>query len=368
MRQQKTSRAGTTTKPRSAHVSAPPPGPAPFVPPYPPSWIDRLTDWVDRLPIPWWLFYVLMALLFSGAVALILWQTGIYAAYGFHPMQVWLPTLPAYFLGLLHGLDRTAVSAMHRFRPAFRGDEHVFDSAVYRMTTLPARPGFFFPVVAALVSVPFGPYEFSQLQAGGLDKVPALFLALLGLLYLVGYLFFYHTWRQLREIHRLHRDHTQVRLTLIRPLYAFSRVTALTALGLVINTYGWVLAQPGLDLINWATLIESGFFLLLALVVFAWPLWGAHQLLTEAKEAGLADVAARKEAARRLLHQAVDRGQLQRVDPLHKVLEALSAESAELAKIASWPWAPGTLRNLVGAVLLPMFLWLVQYGLKRWLG
>ena len=139
---------------------------AAFIPPYPPSWVDRLTDWVDRLPIPWWLFYVLLALPINGAVALVLWQTGIYAAVGFHPMQVFLPSLPVYFLALTHGLDRVAVSSMARFRPAFRGDDSAFAAAVYRMTTLPSRTALVFPVVAALVSVPFGRIEMASLQIG----------------------------------------------------------------------------------------------------------------------------------------------------------------------------------------------------------
>jgi hypothetical protein len=352
-----------------AKRSTPPKGRAPaFVPPYAPSWIDRIFDWVDRLPIPWWLFYVLLALPINGAVAIVLWQTGIYAAVGFHPMQVFLPSLPVYFLALTHGLDHVAASAMTRFRPAFRGDDEAFAAAVYRMTTLPARTALVFPVVAGLVSVPFGRIEMASLQMGGLDHVPVLFLSVLGYFYTVAYVFFYHTLHQLREIHRLHRDHAEVRLGRVGPLYSLSRVTSLTALGLVLNNYGWFVAQPGGNPNNTVTLLEGGTNLLIALIVFVWPLWGAHRLLTEAKEKGLSEVALRKEGARAQLHDAVDKGQLVKVDPLHKALEALSAESAELAKIATWPWAPGTLRNLLGAVLLPMALWLVQFGLGRLLG
>ena len=75
------------------------------------------------MPIPWWLFYVLLALALCGAVAAVLWQTGVYAAVGFHPMQIWLPVDAVYLLALTHGLDRAAASSMARFRPAFRGDE-----------------------------------------------------------------------------------------------------------------------------------------------------------------------------------------------------------------------------------------------------
>ena len=347
--------------------SRPAPSPAldSFVPPFPPSFVDRFTDWVDRLPIPWWFFYVLLAFVLSGVVGLALWRSGVYAAVGFHPMQVWLPTLAAYLLGLLHGLDRVAASAMQRFRPAFRGDDAEFAAAVYRITTLPARPTAIFTIVATVLTIPLGRYEMSQIQTGGLELAPAVFLTVLAILYLVSYPFFYHVWHQLREIHRLHRDWAEVHLSSIRPMYALSRVTSLTALGLVINNYGWFLAQPGAELNNAVTIGELMFTFVIALVVFLWPLWGADTLLTERKEQAQADLARRTETTRAQLHQAVDAGKLERVDPLHKVLGALQAETSDLTKVPTWPWAPGTLRNLIGAVLLPMVLWIAQFGLGR---
>jgi hypothetical protein len=41
------------TKRRSSTTHSPPAGET-FVRPYPPSWFDRFTDWVDRLPGPAW--------------------------------------------------------------------------------------------------------------------------------------------------------------------------------------------------------------------------------------------------------------------------------------------------------------------------
>jgi fumarate reductase subunit D len=187
-------------------------------------------------------------------------------------------------------------------------------------------------------------------------------------LYLVSYPFFYHVWHQLREIHRLHRDRADVRLSQLSPMYALARISSLTAIGIVLNNYGWFLAQPGADLNNPVTIGETVFNGLIVVVVFVWPLWGAHRRIAEAKAQAQGDVAARKQSTREQLHQAVDAGRLERVDPLHKVLGALQAENDELAKVPTWPWAPGTLRNLMGAVLLPMALWLIQFGLQRLMG
>ncbi len=337
-------------------------------PPYPPSWVDRLTDWVERLPIPWWLFYVLMALVWSGIVALVLRQTGVHAVVGFHPMQVWLPTLTVYLLALTHGLDRAAAGAMQRFQPAFRGDEAEFRTAAYEMTTLPARTTLLLTLIASVVTLPFGRFEMALMQTGGLERVPLLFDGVLFLLYLTSYPFFYHVWHQLREIHRLLRDRAVVRLDDIRPIHALSRLTAATALGIAIFNYGWFAAQPGLEPGNPVVIGESLFSMGVALVVFIWPLWGAHRLLAEAKEQALAALTARKQTARAQLHEAVDRGRLDRIDPLHKALGVLQAEFNEISAVATWPWAPGTLRNLMGAVLLPVALWLIQFGLGRALG
>lgn len=116
------------------------------------------------------------------------------------------------------------------------------------------------------------------------------------------------------------------------------------------------------------TLWEGGTNLVIALVVFVWPLWGAHHLLSEAKEKGLSDVALRKEGARAQLHDTVDKGQLAKVYPLHKALEALSAESAELVKVTTRPWETGTLRGVFAALVLPVVIWLIQYIRQKVLG
>jgi hypothetical protein len=257
---------------------------------------------------------------------------------------------------------------MRRFRPAFRGTDEEFAAAVYRLTTLPARPTLIVTAALTVLTIPLGRFEMSQIQTGGLERVPSVFLAVLVVLYLISYPFFYHCLHQLREIHRLHRDWAEVRLINVQPMYALSRVTSLTVLGVVLYNYGWYLAQPGADLRNPVTVVETLFNLGLVLPVFIWPLWSAHHLLVEAKERGLAGVAGRKETARRQLHEAADAGQLERVDPLNKVLGALETENAELHKVPTWPWAPGTLRGLLGTVLLPIMLWLIQRLLGSLLG
>ncbi len=343
------------------------PGQATFSPPYPPSWVDHMMGWVERLPLPWWLFYVLLAVVVIGSTALVLWLTGIYARTGFHPMQVWVPFLVAFFLAFIHAMDRIAARALERIRPLFSGSAQDFEMVRYRLTTMPRRAVMLVTFVIVPLLFPAALVEFSYGETGGVDMVPGLFYALVGSFSVSCFVWTYHVIRQLREIHVIYRDYVTVRLENVRPMHAFSRLTAFTAAGIVILTYGWVPAQPGLEPGNPVMIMESTFSTVLALAVFVWPLWGAHRKLAEAKEEAQADLAQRKHATRQQLRHAVDNGDLVRVDPLSKVLAAYEVEANDLGRLATWPWAPGMLRNLVGAVLLPIVLWLVQFGLGRWL-
>jgi hypothetical protein len=56
------------------------------------------------------------------------------------------------------------------------------------------------------------------------------------------------------------------------------------------------------------------------------------------------------------------------MDEIHKALVTIDLEAAALEKIPTWPWPRGMFRNLLAAFLLPVFLWLVQFGLQRLLG
>jgi hypothetical protein len=36
-----------------------------------------------------------------------------------------------------------------------------------------------------------------------------------------------------------------------------------------------------------------------------------------------------------------------------------------LARVPTWPWPPSTLRGFVIALVIPILIWLVQFGLQR---
>jgi hypothetical protein len=153
----------------------------------------------------------------------------------------------------------------------------------------------------------------------------------------------------------------------MKPLYAFSSVTALTAVSLTLPTYFWLGVNPGL-LTDLATLAMTLPIAVLALVAFVWPLLGIHRLLVEEKERLLGEIALRSETAMVELLQRIDEGELEGMSDLSEAIASLETEQKALKAVSTWPWQPETVRSLITALLLPLGLWVAQYALQRLLG
>src|SRR3989304_5243394 len=117
--------------PKTKRTSSPGPPVPTFAPPYPPSWVDRFTDWVDRLPIPWWSFYLVVALLLEVIQVTILWRGGVFDRYGVQFFQFFFPVNYVLAIFLMHAFDRRAQTALERFRPALRPGASPYSSLLY---------------------------------------------------------------------------------------------------------------------------------------------------------------------------------------------------------------------------------------------
>ena len=103
--------------------SPPTPDVPAFVPPYPPSWVNRLFHWIDRRPGPAWGYYGLAVVVSGAMLVLAQWLGGEAAASTFGPNALVFAFYPVYFVALTHYLDRQARSALEAFRPALGADE-----------------------------------------------------------------------------------------------------------------------------------------------------------------------------------------------------------------------------------------------------
>ncbi len=110
-----------------------------FVPPYPPSAVDRFIAWLDHRRYPAWAFLLIVALVSFLTLTLVEWREGAYPPGTFRPVHAMAAAYVPFLIGLIRTLDRSAAGALRQFRPALRAG---VDPAPleYELTTLPRTP------------------------------------------------------------------------------------------------------------------------------------------------------------------------------------------------------------------------------------
>ena len=337
--------------------------------PYPPSWVDQLTDQVRRLPMPAWAFYLAVGVVLTGVIVFIAWASG-FLAEDLLLLRVLSATTGIYFLALLHYLDDSAAAALKRFRPVMTGGDAEYARLAYQFTTLPRRPTLVASAIGMLYAIftlaTFGPTD-PGILGGLVSPVQAVVVVST---FLVSYTLVgvsvYHTIHQLRMVNEIYTHHTRINLFHAGPMYALSRLAARTAIGLIIPTYLW--SQVGTDASAGEAdvgIFEATFYGVMIALTFVWPLLGVHVRLEKEKERLKDEVARRVEATIAELHRRVDSGDMQDRNALKVTLDGLVAEQGVIDKLRTWPWQTQTISGVGAAFLLPLFIWLVQRLLER---
>jgi hypothetical protein len=339
--------------------------------PYAPSWIDRLTDWVRARPLPPWLTYLLLGVALALIEMAIKWSDGTYPVGTIDYYHLAVAATGPTILTLLHYLDDWAADALAAFRPAMRVDEAEYRLLRYELTTLPrwfalavtALFGIFVTGGIALLSSPAQSAELRILTSPLAAVVDmALFVFIWALVGTIAY----HTVHQLRMASRIHRDYAQINLFQPSPLYAFSRLTSRTALGLAFVGYGWYLIQSGFQSLSGLYNVVTAFpALVLAVATFVLPLLGIHRMLQAEKDKLVSEAARRMEMVIAELHRSTDQGDFEKMAGLNSAMDGLVKEQSVLEKIPTWPWQTETLRGFVTALLLPLVLWFITKLLER---
>ena len=332
--------------------------------PYKPSWVDRFNDWVEQLPLRSWVFYGGLGLGQILVQVIFLWlDGGLARAEVLLPIIIFNAFLIPFGLALMQLLDRQAVTALSSMRPTLEMTESEFDDLEYRLSTMPSGPAliaglltFGFYIVSERLW--FEPARFAALEQLPvftivfqiMDKVPAFVFGA----------FFYHTFRQLRLVNTINSEkYVRVHLFNLGPLQVFSKLTATTAVGLVIGAYGWTLINPDL-LASPISPVSLVLLSVLAIGVFVWPLFGAHRLMEMEKHKVLHEIDLRFEAVSAKLDQQLLDDDYSDIDKLNGTIASLDIRHRRIASIPTWPWRPETARLVLSAIALPLILTILQ--------
>ncbi|MEX2029635.1 MAG: hypothetical protein WD906_01510 [Anaerolineales bacterium] len=325
--------------------------------PYPPNFIHAVYAWLDRLPIPSWLFFALLIPTVGIAQHLVAWNQGALAQGQFN---FDLGTA-GYYLGIfLIGIYvlKAAPKALDEYRPLLDVTEEEYARLKYGFVTIPNGLGTLFFLVGLasgavngfsdMAVAPAVDYAFPQLRIG---------------IWMIGtgasMLFGYQVVRQLRQMGRFYAMPKQVDLFNLRPLYGFSRYTA--AVGIMFFAY---IALPTLDPTAYESqlvLATSASAVPLVLLMFYLPLLGVHRRLVSEKERLLQEVASRIKTILERIHLAAfERQDYADVGGMRTVFSTLREEKETLEGLRTWPWRPGTLTGLLSALLVPILLALLR--------
>jgi len=341
-------------------LSHEPPNRKPFLPPYPPSWLNRLIDWIDQRPGLTWVYYVAVVLLLATVVMVGQWLAG-----AIHPEALIFSVYPVYVVALIHHLDGQARSALARFRPAMGVSDDEFGRIKYELTTVPARGAW---IVTAL-AIPLGFFFIltEERDPLSLEALPLEVVAVAITAFTVACVFLlaFQTIRQLRRVSQLHAAAQSINLLQPRPTYAFSRLTSRTAIGVVAFLCSDFLFNPPTAGVAFPLFVFAGVALAVMAAAFFLPLLGMHQRLVTEKARFNAEVNLSLETVYQDLLQGARTRDYASAGDLDKTLASLLRMREVIAKLSTWPWQPGTFRGLLAAVLLPQVLWIVQFGLQR---
>lgn len=339
---------------------------------YPPSWVDRFTHRVDSLYCPPWIVYLdLFGLIFLVQVA-IQWGEQQYTAGTIDPFHVIYCAGIPYAYAALHYLDRAAGRALDKFRPALDVSDTEYVELRYRLTTMPPRQVLVAMVAGALFvlsSITLVPvqtwyriWDFAFTPLSMAYNTPLAIAT-----WITASIFIYHTFHQLLMVRRIFEKYTRLNLFDLGPIYAFSGLTARTAIVLIVIVASWFLSVPSM-FSQPVSLFAFFLYIIVAVVALIWPILGIHNLLLAEKLRLIGASNQRLEAAIADLHQRVDTRDLERMDDLNKTMASLELEQTALRRIATWPWQPDAIRAVVAAFMFPLMLWLVQWILQRVIG
>lgn len=331
--------------------------------PYKPSWIDRFNCWVGGLPIREWVFHGGLGLGLILIQVLFLWLDG-----GLAKAEVLLPVIifnglfTPFPLALIHLLDNQAVTALNSMRPTLEMTEPGFDEFQYKLSNMPSGgtmiAGLTMLVFAILMEqLWIAPVRFAALEQLPVfaivfhivDKSPAFVLGPL----------IYHTIRQLRLVNTINANYVRISLFNLGPLQAFSKLTASTAVGLLVGMYGWMLINPEL-LTDPVSLGFVGALTILAVAVFVWPLFGAHRLMEMEKARMLHDIDFHFEAVFSKFDQRLRDDDYAAIERLNATIASLEIQHKRITVIPTWPWRPETGRWALTAIALPLILTILQ--------
>ena len=334
------------------------------------SWIEWVSDLVDRAPVPRWLVYATVLATWSFVTIVVHWGLEAPA----FPDVVLSPIVGAAFpvllLWAIQVLNGVADRALATLRPATdldAAEQKAFSADLRRTPPEWALLALPLGLTIGLTSVLDG-YEGWELHRGDPAVLWALTFIVSGSGMIMAFGFVIHIVHQLQLVDRIHRRIGSIDLFALEPLYAFARLTALTGVTLiavVVGGWAWVTVLISSFELATSDYLAFGVLLVVAVASFILPLLGLHARLEDERDRKLAEAHAALSTALAEVRRRIAAGDLDGAARINDAVAAANTGVQVVSRVSTWPWRPETLRGFLSAVLLPILLWVVITVLGR---
>jgi hypothetical protein len=335
---------------------------------YPLSFLDRFMLFIQRLPLPYWMTYLLLFSLQVVIFHILSWMDGWLPRYTFNAMILIFPLWQWLTLMIVTYLNSVALDTLSNFSPLLKLDEENLEKLKHEFTHMPPFHVILSAVFWAIIYIAVTMSIKSIYVTLGIGSTFTTIVIIEGLIgYCTGSVIYYHSIRQLLLVNRTVKLVEHFNLFRLEPVYAFSRLTAQTGISWMLLLSLTILVFP----LKLANVVILGIFfaqILMAIAAFVLPLWVIHHRLLLEKRKLLAEHRHRVEDAFGLLHHALDEKKEDKASQLSTILLGLNTEREVLGSIPTWPWRESTLTGFASAIVLPIVLLLVQIAIQKWLG
>ncbi|MEJ2707485.1 MAG: hypothetical protein P8074_07715 [Anaerolineales bacterium] len=334
------------------------------------SWIDRFNNWVKKLPVHARIFFIVFGFVLIVVQILFIWLEGGLQDLELLPVIIFNGLFTSFLLALIQFLDNQALVALSAMRPVLDTTEAEFERHKYMLANMPSRA----VLIAGLTTVGFAILMerlwITPIRYAALEQLP-LFAVVFHIIdkssaFLFG-VFIYHTIRQLRLINIINLHLIRISLFNLRPLQAFSSLTAPTAVGLVVGVYGWIMINPEL-LTDPVVIGFVGVITILAVAVFILPLVGIHRLMQKEKERLLRALDLNFEAAFSKFNKGFRDDDYAAIEGLNGTIASLEIQHNRIKAIPTWPWKPETAQFALTAIGLPLALTILRFLVEQAFG
>jgi hypothetical protein len=337
----------------------------PSLQPFRPSKIHDFYRWVDRLPGPYWLYYVgivVAAGLLNNAVA---WREQVLAPGKINAYYGLTAFFIGYYLFVNDILLRTARESLIEFQSLLGIPTDARDRIMFEFTHLPQKGSTAAFVVGAGIGFVLALMQV-QTAIEMNNAFPEFEVSIFSVTFGMISFTVYHVIRAFILVKRMFDSVRTVDIYDQNSIYALSRYSGLVVVLTAVAVFMTFVLAPSLtQLASYYWVAFNVSVSILALALFWLPLRAVNRKLVSEKRRLLKNVSLRIKDMFELIHGRMDQHELNDIAELRGALDALRAEREYIESIRTWPWRPATLTGVLTVIFLPLLIGLLRDILLR---